>query len=261
MDIDVYNAPININDESLRQLDTKQEIVDSDLPVEENTEDVEKRESDKEEDNLNPLVDPELNRLVTEWRISKTRESYKPYSEEELRRFGTLWKVGEPPQEREHMSTADEIHGCIKSVETLHEALSGVADKFYELAWTRRYSPDYWNHLWLTFHLAGATVEGVWEITRNKWPKLVKERRPFNPNEIEKLRKFVRTSDIILRECDIILNDFDFKREEACLIKLYNVLRTFPIAPRWKRSTSWGAQDKVVRRRGFGIMSWFGNWF
>ncbi|KAI1125045.1 hypothetical protein F5Y10DRAFT_284547 [Nemania abortiva] len=208
-----------------------------------------------------PLIDLELHRLIAEWRVSRTREDYKPYSEQELRRFGELWKVGELPQKPRYALSTEEIHEGLRELEALHKTLSKITDKFYELAWTRRRSPAYWNHLWLTFHLAGATVEEVWDIIRNRWPILVKEMESFSSNEVEKLWEFVETSNNILVQCDSILADFDFEREDAYCLKLYKTLRTFPIAPRWKRIVSWGTQDKFMRRQGSNVVSWIVGWF
>ncbi|KAF2970980.1 hypothetical protein GQX73_g2541 [Xylaria multiplex] len=134
-----------------------------------------------------------------------------------------------------------------------------IVDKFYELAWIRN-SQDYWNHIWLTLHLAGATVEDVWEIVNSKWPKLLKEAKPFGPKELEKLQKFTESSEEIIHQLDSVLCDFDFKKERAFCLKLYKILRRFPIAPRWKRATSWEAQDKLVGRQGFDILRRIVNW-
>ncbi|KAI0115896.1 hypothetical protein GGR51DRAFT_575698 [Nemania sp. FL0031] len=249
-----YAAGNIVDDGSRRRFGIGWEVVASDFTNEKNARESELGRTDKGEDG-----DP--NRHITEWPISQTGEDYRPYGEDELRRSGEIRKVGEPLQKSKHGPTSEEIHERLKELRALHDTLSKVTDKFYGLAWTRCRSPDYWNHLWLTYHIAGATVEEVWEITQNKWPKLVKEARPFGPNEAEKLQKFVRTSNITLLECDTILADFDFKREKACCLKLYNALRTFPIAPRWKHITSWEAQDRAIRRRGFSVASWVLNWF
>ncbi|KAI1421681.1 hypothetical protein F5Y12DRAFT_688923 [Xylaria sp. FL1777] len=212
------------------------------------------RENDEEEQ-LSPLIDPEFHRLITEWRLNKTREDYKPYSEVELRRFGEQWKIGIP----KYAPTEREVREKLKELEVIYANLSRIIDKFYELAWTRK-SQDYWNHIWLTLHLAGATVEDVWEITRNKWPRLLKEIRPFGPKEVEKLRNFIEISGAVILQCDSVLCDFDFEKERACCLKLYRVLRAFPIAPRWKRITSWEAQDKLIRYQGFGLLNRLVNW-
>jgi hypothetical protein len=212
------------------------------------------------QEKFNPLVDPELHRLITEWRIRKTQEDYKPYSEEELRRFGAQWKVGvAPPKNTEPAPTDDEINKRLQELEAIYKVLDKITDKFYELAWTRR-SPDYWNHIWLTLHLAGATVEAVWEITGRKWPKILKERGSLGPREEEKLRKFIETSSRVLLQCDSVLQDFDPAREQVSCWKLYKALRAFPIALRWKHRTSWEIQDKAIRRRGFGMLKWFVSW-
>ncbi|KAI3337208.1 hypothetical protein HD806DRAFT_518130 [Xylariaceae sp. AK1471] len=232
----------------------------SNHPIVENSEPVGAEYKNDKQEKYNPLVDPELHRLITEWRIRRTQKDYKPYSEEELRRLGAQWKVGVvPPQKAEHVPSDDEIHRRLQELETIYKNLNKITDKFYELAWTRR-TPDCWDHIWLTLHLAGATVEEVWEITGRKWPKVLKERGSLGPREEEKLRKFIETSRRVLLQCDSVLRDFDPERERACCLKLYKALRAFPIALCWRRKTSWEIQDKAMRRQGFGILNGIMSW-
>lgn len=193
-------------------------------------------EQENDERLPSPLVDPELHRLITEWRISRTREDYKPYNEAELRKFGQQWKVGSA----RYAPSEEEVREKLNDLELIHTTLDRVIDKFYELSWTRN-CQCYWHHIWLTFHLAGATVEEVWEITHNKWPRLLKDMKPFGPKEVDKLEKFIEVSGAIVLRCDLILSEFDAENERACCLKLYRVLRAFPIAPRWKCITSWEA--------------------
>ncbi len=265
MDPDMTTALANINDESLRRFGSDWRVAQEqtrsistafNLPAKDDIKGTETQRENDEQERPSPLIDSELHRLITEWRISKTREDYNPYSEEELRKFGEQWRVGIP----KYAPTEREVSEKLRELEVIYTNLSRIIDKFYELAWTRN-SQDYWNHIWLTLHLAGATIEEVWEIIHDMWPKLLKEMTPFGPKEVEKLREFIETSGDIILQCDSVLCDFDFDKERACCRELYRVLRVFPIAPRWKRVTSWEAQDKVIRHQGFGLLNRLVNWF
>ncbi|KAI8628728.1 hypothetical protein F5Y19DRAFT_485533 [Xylariaceae sp. FL1651] len=170
MSLGTGSAGSNIEQKNVRQCDTEQDANEQQTHSDEQAlsppvhDDRERHEPDQEPDSLekyNPLIDKDLHKLVTEWRRKKLEEDYEPYSED-LRRFGTQWSV-RMPQKGGYMPTQHEINGKVQELETLHDEISRVIDRFYELSWTRRF-PDYWDHVWLTSHLAGATIEEVWEI-------------------------------------------------------------------------------------------------
>ncbi|KAI2642719.1 hypothetical protein GGS21DRAFT_189726 [Xylaria nigripes] len=200
-------------------------------------------------DNTSPLFDPRLHRHRIKWGVDKAREDHKPYRKDDSQ------EVGASLQKPHDIPTKREVYGRLQDLEALHEVLSSSAERFYHLALIRR-SSDYWHHIWLTFHLAGATVEDVWEIAHNRWPVLLKKKKPFAPQEVEKLVSFIERCSKVVIQCDSILGDFDFGRERACCWNLYKTLREFPIAPRWKRKVSWEMQDQAVLRQGIGVLSW-----
>ncbi|KAJ2980713.1 hypothetical protein NUW58_g6874 [Xylaria curta] len=204
-----------------RNVGQQQSGLPSDLHTKGNSGVIKTKQENNKAGALNSYIDPELHRLITEWREKKTRDDYQPYSEEELREFGELWKVGVLSRQPEYLRTKEEIHEGLKELEELYTTLIRVSDNFYELAWIRR-SPDFWDHIWLTFHLAGATVEEVWEIVHHKWPKLLEEGKFFGLHEIEKLREFIGSSNTILLQCDYLLGEFEFKRERQSLSALPN---------------------------------------
>ncbi|KAI1367027.1 hypothetical protein F5Y08DRAFT_299808 [Xylaria arbuscula] len=265
MNPNIAEKPVNADDESPRQFGngwrTARDRIRSSLsnpnpPTKDGAQESATEQAEDEQRLPSPLVDPELHRLITEWRVSRTRESYKPYSEAELRKFGQQWKVGSA----KYAPSEEEVREKLNDLQLIHTSLDRVTDKFYELSWTRN-TQDYWHHIWLTLHLAGATVEEVWEITRNKWPKLLKEMKPFGPREVEKLENFIEISGGIVLRCDLILSEFDAEHERTCCAKLYRVLRAFPIAPRWKCTTSWEAQDRYLRQRADGLLNRLFGWF
>jgi len=258
-----------------------------------------------EEGKYTSQVDPELHRLVTEWRVRRLRDDYKPYSEAELRQFGAQWRLPGPLPLPPSALKADarirvsesEISAWEAQLETMHAALVELAERLHDLAWTRAcvparnrrshrhgnditrltgpesaagYGSEYWDHINLTLHLAGATVEEVWEILHGEWPRLLKAQNGYlSFGEAEKIEQFVTRGGEVLLRCDALLSrdvDSNFnhdgnnsknknrerrskEKERACLADLYEVLRTFPLAPWWKRRTLWDVRDAKVRPR------------
>ena len=91
-------------------------------------------------------------------------------------------------------------------------------------------------------------------------PRLLKDMKPFGPKEVDKLEKFIEVSGAIVLRCDLILSEFDAENERACCLKLYRVLRAFPMAPRWKCITSWEAQDNSLRKQSSDLLNRFLDW-
>ncbi|KAI1815998.1 hypothetical protein GGS20DRAFT_540476 [Poronia punctata] len=234
---------------------------------------------------LNPNPDPDpdldpdpnlLHRLLKEWRVKKQQKDYKPYSEEELDRFAKKWAVVAPipipiptssstsilldDNNKTRMEEEMEMEMEME-MKTLHVALDMLAGQFYDLSWTRRRrsGDDLWLFLWITILLAGATVEDLWENFNSSSSGGNENEEERGKKKEEKMEGFVDNAGKVVLRCGEVLREWSGEKERDCCVKLFEIVREFPISTSWKTRFDWDRRDEEVRRNlGFKFRLRFG---
>ncbi|XXH06010.1 hypothetical protein Hte_012455 [Hypoxylon texense] len=142
--------------------------------------------------------------------------------------------------------TEDEYRDLLQDLADLHATVCGTADAIEELTHTRPYM-TYWDHIWLTYHTAGATTEGVWDVVRYTWHKVLQATGRIDRGEWGKIKEFTRAARETIGECDGVITSWEPRDESKSCLGLYKALRKFPIAKRKMGDPSWRAQDRLMR--------------
>ncbi|KAI1771964.1 hypothetical protein F4818DRAFT_454178 [Hypoxylon cercidicola] len=153
---------------------------------------------------------------------------------------------------KRYAPTEDEYRELLQDLANLHAAVCKTADAIEILTHTRP-CMTYWDQIWLTFHMAGSTTEGVWDIVRYKWHKMLQETARIGPGEWENVEGFVKSARETINKCDRILSSWESHRERESCLRLYRALGEFPIAKRKLCDPSWQAQDRLMRASMYSI--------
>ncbi|KAI4869693.1 hypothetical protein F4820DRAFT_364169 [Hypoxylon rubiginosum] len=142
--------------------------------------------------------------------------------------------------------TEGEYRDLLQDIANLHAAVCRIADAIENLTHTRS-CMIYWDHIWLTFHMAGATTEGIWDIVRYTWHEMLQRTGRLGPGEWGTVEVFVTVAKAAISKCDRIISGWEPHGERESCFRLYKALRQFPIAKMKTRDPSWQAQDRLMR--------------
>ncbi|KAI1080202.1 hypothetical protein F5B20DRAFT_119011 [Whalleya microplaca] len=170
---------------------------------------------------------------------------------EDTARSSREWKTG---GQQKDAPTEDEYRDILQDLVALHETMCRTADTIENMSRTRP-CIKFWDHIWLTFHMAGATTEEVWYIVRYTWLKMLQKTGRLGPGEWEMLKEFIKSARDTIIECDRIFASWNHEKEGEFCLEIYKVLREFPIAKPKKRNASWQAQDGLMCKLIYDVSS------
>ncbi|KAI1260746.1 hypothetical protein F5Y18DRAFT_245786 [Xylariaceae sp. FL1019] len=128
----------------------------------------------------------------------------------------------------------------------------------YEVAYLSN-DPDLSRHVFLTFNLALETIRDVRSIVKYKWRPILERKGSLGPGEGEHLDNFIKSASDAIDECIRLMRKQQALAREnkvrgndrAFCLRVYKILRTFPLSSKWKGLTGWEERDSRMSSKWF----------